>query len=253
MKIVLNKNFIIILVASFVMSSCSNSINKSEMQIWDPLEPINRGIFSFNMIVDTYTLEPLAKGYDYITPEFAKTGFRNHFKWIETPKSVVNSALQGKYEDSFVSILDFSINALTLGFIDLTKKYPDPDREDFDQTLALYKFPTGPYIILPFAGPSTFRGIGSSIVDGIIDPLNLIGIKESTKLKSAELPLKAIDSRSKYMDEINNLKNNSLDPYSLFRSVYFQRLKAEINDEDLDNSNTTNVENGARDAFFMQN
>ena len=89
--------------------------------------------------------------------------------------------------------------------------------------------------------------------DGIIDPLNLLGTEKIVRLNSAELPVKALSTRSEYMDQINDLKYNSLDAYSVFRSVYFQRLLSEVNDTKNENDNITNVNSGAIDAFFIQN
>ena len=250
LKTSLNK-FLFIFPLLFLIVSCS-SINSNQSRIWDPIEPLNRTVFSFNMTIDTYALEPIAKGYNYVVPEFVKKSLRNHFNWLSTPVSSANLFLQGKYEDTYVSIIDFSINALTLGLIDLTGEQKI-DKEDFDQTLASFGSSSGPFLVIPFAGPTTLRGIGGTIIDGVIDPLNLIGTSEITKIKAVELPVKTIDSRALYMNEINKLKEDSLDPYALFRSIYFQRLQAKILDNEFENVDETSTNKGAIDAFFMQN
>ena len=250
LKTSLNK-FLFIFPLLFLIVSCS-SINSNQSRIWDPIEPLNRTVFSFNMTIDTYALEPIAKGYNYVVPEFVKKSLRNHFNWLSTPVSAANLLLQGKYEDTYVSMIDFSINALTLGLINLTGE-KEIDKEDFDQTLASLGSSSGPFFVIPFAGPTTLRGIGGTIIDGVIDPLNLIGTSEITKIKAVELPVKTIDSRALYMNEINKLKEDSLDPYALFRSIYFQRLQAKILDNEFDDKDETVTNKGAIDAFFMQN
>ena len=235
------------------MSSCSANNSSNLSNVWDPIEPVNRAVFSFNMVVDTYTLEPLAKAYDFIMPDVASRAISNHFDWIKTPISALNSSAQGKHEEAFDSLVSFAINILTLGFYDLSGKNELNNKEDFDQTLAVYNVDSGPYIVLPFLGPTTFRGITSNIVDGIIDPLNLLGTEKVIRLNSTELPIKALSTRAEYMDQINDLKYNSLDAYAVFRSVYFQRLLSQVNDKKNANDNITDVNSGAIDAFFIQN
>ena len=213
-------------------SSCSLNNTNNLSNAWDPIEPVNRAVFSFNMFVDTYTLEPIAKAYNFVMPEFASNSLRNHFDWIKTPLSTINSFLQGKGDEAFDSITHFSVNILTLGFYDLTGNREIKTSEDFDQTLGVYKIGT--------------------VLDGFIDPLNLLGTEKVVRINSAELPIKAVSTRAEYMEQINDLKYNSLDAYSVFRSVYFQKLLSDTNDV-LSNDNNTDLNSGAVDAFFIQN
>ena len=106
--------------------------------------------------------------------------------------------------------------------------------------------------MIPFLGPSTFRGMTGTVLDGLIDPLNLLGTERIVRLNSAELPIKAVNTRAEYMEQINDLKYNSLDAYAVFRSVYFQKLQSDTNDV-LSNDNNTDLNSGAVDAFFIQN
>ena len=161
---------LLILLSLVFFSSCSLNNTNNLSNAWDPIEPVNRAVFSFNMFVDTYTLEPIAKAYDYVMPEFATNALSNHFDWIKTPLSAFNALLQGKGDEAFDSITNFSVNILTLGFYDLTGNKEINTAENFDQTLGVYKIRTGPYIMIPFLGPSTFRGMAGTILDGLIDP-----------------------------------------------------------------------------------
>ena len=145
---------ILILLSMIFFSSCSLNNTNNLSNAWDPIEPVNRAVFSFNMFVDTYTLEPIAKAYDYVMPEFASNALSNHFDWIKTPLSAFNSLLQGKGDETFDSITNFSVNILTLGFYDLTGNKGIEVAEDFDQTLGVYKIGTGPYIMIPFLAVS---------------------------------------------------------------------------------------------------
>ena len=92
---------ILILLSMVLFSSCSLNNTNNLSNAWDPIEPVNRAVFSFNMFVDTYTLEPIAKAYDYVMPEFATNALSNHFDWIKTPLSALNSLLQGKVDEAF--------------------------------------------------------------------------------------------------------------------------------------------------------
>ena len=251
MQFCLLKKLLLFSLLTF-FSSCSSNNTNNLSNAWDPIEPVNRAIFSFNIFVDTYTLEPIAKAYNFVMPEFASNSLRNHFDWIKTPLSTINSFLQGKGDEAFDSITHFSVNILTLGFYDLTGNKEIKTSEDFDQTLGVYKIGTGPYIILPFLGPSTFRGLAGTVLDGFIDPLNLLDTEKVVRINSAELPIKAVSTRAEYMEQINDLKYNSLDAYSVFRSVYFQKLLSDTNDV-LSNDNNTDLNSGAVDAFFIQN
>ena len=91
----LKKSLILLLL--FFFSSCSLNNTKNLSNAWDPIEPVNRAVFSFNMLVDTYTLEPFAKAYDYVMPEFATNALSNHFDWIKTPLSAFNSLLKSSF------------------------------------------------------------------------------------------------------------------------------------------------------------
>ena len=253
MKIKLLKSYFFSLLACVFFSSCSSNNTSNLTNAWDPIEPINRAVFSFNMVVDTYTFEPVAKVYDYIVPEFLSNSLSRHFNWIKSPVSSINSLMQGKHEEAFLTIANFSINIFTLGFYDLTGGLSNSSEENFDQTLAIYNFTTGPYIMIPFLGPSTARGLAGTLADGIFDPLNLLGPKKIVKINSAELPIKAVHARSEYMEQINEIKYRSLDSYSVFKSVYFQRLNSQINDAENKDDNITDVNSGAIDAFFIKN
>ena len=235
----------------FIIVSCSNISNK-HTTAWDPIEPINRVVFSFNMFFDTYALEPVAKVYSYIIPDIIETALSRHFNWLKKPGGALNSSLQGKFEESFNLILDFSINSLAFGFINITGDDQNIDSSNFDETLTSYGLNPGPYLILPFAGPTTLRGVGGTLLDGTLDPLNLAGTSNVTKLKATELPLKALNTRAKYFDEINELKYNSIDAYSVFKSFYFQRMRAIDNNVD-NSSKGSYISDGAIDAFFIQN
>ncbi|MDH3512509.1 MAG: VacJ family lipoprotein, partial [Gammaproteobacteria bacterium] len=116
----------------------------------DPWEPMNRPIFSFNMAVDKATLRPLARGYQKITPNFARRGVTNFFDNLTTPGSALNNFLQGKPARGFNELGRFLFNS-TLGvggLVDIADLGGmERHEEDFAQTFAVWGIPEGPYLV----------------------------------------------------------------------------------------------------------
>jgi len=110
----------------------------------DPYENTNRKIFSFNLAVDDYALEPAANLYRKTAPESVQKGVRNYVSWAGMPSTAINSGLQGKFENAALASLTFLVNGLTLGFVDLMEGEDEPEREDFGQTLASAGVEQGP-------------------------------------------------------------------------------------------------------------
>lgn len=136
--------------------------------VWDPWEPMNRGIYEFNEFADRWVLEPLAKGYDYIVPEFVQRSVANFFDNLEYPVRLANDVLQLKYVKAFEDTGRFLTNT-TLGlggFLDVASAggFPKHD-EDFGQTLGYWGVPPGPYLVIPFLGPSNVRDAVGALAD----------------------------------------------------------------------------------------
>jgi ABC-type transporter lipoprotein component MlaA len=84
----------------------------------DPFEPINRGIFKFNDVADTYLLRPVAKGYQKITPDPVEQSISNAFDTWTYPVTIVNDFLQGKFKQGASDTGRFVVN-LTIGLLGL--------------------------------------------------------------------------------------------------------------------------------------
>lgn len=130
----------------------------------DPWEDVNRVIYRFNDTLDTYTLKPLAQGYQFITPQFLEDGIHNMFRNLGDVGNFANDVLQGKIHAAGVDTARLLLNTTlgVAGFFDVgTKMGLQRNDEDFGLTLGHWGFSTGPYVMLPFLGPSTVRdGIG---------------------------------------------------------------------------------------------
>jgi len=202
-----------------------------EDEIFDPLEPVNRAIFSFNNFADKIILEPAAKGYKKL-PSPIQSGIGNFLNNLKLPLVVVNQILQGQGKNATESSGRFIVNSTAglFGLIDVAEKIGlEQTQEDFGQTLATWGVGDGFYIVLPIFGPSNVRDTAGMILTYTTDPINAYAVREG---EAWLLPLRtatnAIDQRSKIIDEVNALRNNSIDYYAAVRSSYYQNRKAAV-------------------------
>ncbi len=210
-----------------------------ENKIYDPLEPINRKIFLFNDFFDRNIFEPSIRKYDEYTPNFIIKSVRNITRNTMAPLSIVNSFSQGKFNNGLANLSSFIINSTIgiFGIFDIAaEKNIVYSQEDFGQTLAFYNLSPGPYLILPFLGPSNLRDFSGRIVDATIDPLSFnrleIGGSEDgfihDKYRVITNSLSVIESRRQLLVIISDARKNSFDFYAKIRSFYYQNRKSQI-------------------------
>jgi phospholipid-binding lipoprotein MlaA len=198
----------------------------------DPLEPLNRGIFQFNTVVDGLLLEPAARMYRMATPQFVRTGVSNFLANLSTPVVFVNDLLQGEYDRAELTLGRFMMNTILGlgGLIDVGGKLGMPPRhyEDFGQTLAVHGTGPGPYLVLPLLGPSTGRDAAGRVVDLAFDPLTVLGAAgvgifiDPTAFGLARTGTQTLTFREQTLDEYDELKRSSLDLYAAVRTFYLQ-------------------------------
>jgi phospholipid-binding lipoprotein MlaA len=139
----------------------------------DPWESFNRPIFVFNEKLDTYALKPLAQGYSTVTPDPVEDGISNMFSNVGEVKNLVNSLLQGRFEEAGVSTARFMFNSTfgLLGFFDVaTSMDLQHSQSDFGITLGTWGVDSGPYLMLPLLGPSTVRDGLAKFPDSNLEP-----------------------------------------------------------------------------------
>ncbi len=227
------------------MAGCASTPDSSDTAARsDPYESVNRSVFAFNLAVDDYALEPAAKALRK-SPDAVQTGLRNHVDWAAMPKTAVNSALQGKGENAVIATLNFAINSLTFGFVDLLEGEERPASDDFGQTLASAGAEEGPYIVAPLLGGQTTRALAGWGVDFILNPYGQLTQGIPADLSNASIPISATSIRATYFDAINDVKYNSLDPYARARSAYYQQR-----DGLLRNNLSIDETNSDFDSFF---
>ncbi|MED5579957.1 MAG: VacJ family lipoprotein [Nitrospinota bacterium] len=230
-------SFIIILI-SFVNSGCASKVGSSNKtanfsnEISDPIEPLNRFIFEFNNVVEVVVLTPVSSIYSSIFPDVIRNSVRNFLRNLEAPVTLTNDILQGEHLRARDTSMRFLINTTAglLGLFDvadqLDYKY---HHEDFGQTLAVQGVGQGPYIVLPLIGPSSMRHTVGRVTDIFLNPMTYVS--EAEEINYALKGTKIIDGHSRIMDTLSDLKRDSLDYYSLIKSVYSQRRKSVILNE----------------------
>ena len=209
------------------LSGCATTQQAGD--VYDPIEPVNRAVFSFNMFVDTWVLEPVARAYRFATPEQVRRSVANFLANLRSPVIFANDALQGERERAGVTLGRFMINT-TLGVAGLFDAatqfgYARHD-EDFGQTLGSYGVPNGPYLMLPLLGPSNARDTVGRVGDYVINPLNQCCI--TTDERYVLLGTTAVSEREANIELLDDLRANSIDLYATIRTIYTQKRAADI-------------------------
>ncbi|QWF69508.1 VacJ family lipoprotein [Methylomonas paludis] len=205
----------------------------------DPWQGWNRGAQTFNDNLDDYVMKPVAKGYDWLLPGFAHHAVTNFFSNLDDIAVAANDALQGKFSQSGEDSARLLVNT-TLGLgglIDVGSRLDLPKHlEDFDQTLGVWGVDTGPYLVLPFLGPSSARGVTGILADAALNPISYTGIyfgNDSTMawIVSGGLGgLKAIDTRANNLAAGNVVSEAALDRYEFFKNAYLARRNYLVHD-----------------------
>jgi phospholipid-binding lipoprotein MlaA len=197
---------------------------------YDPIEGVNRAIFSFNDTLDVYVLEPVARRYREHTPDPVRKGIGNFFLNLRYPSYLVSDIVQGKFDQALEHTGRFLVNSTVgvVGLIDVAKDWGLPDHdEDFGIALAYHGVPSGPYLVLPLLGPSCVRDGVGRIVDAFLDPIGWVGysnISSSAKIVIAatSLGVRTVHTRSGLLQAIESAKESSVDYYLFAQGAYYQ-------------------------------
>ncbi|WP_196158158.1 VacJ family lipoprotein [Reinekea sp. G2M2-21] len=211
--------------ASLLLSFCFNLAIASDD---DPLEPVNRVVFTVNDTVDTVVLRPMAKVYQAVMPEFAERGVRNFFSNLGEVRNAVHNTLQGKLDGTARSTGRFLINTTVGigGLFDVASKIGiDAAREDLGQTLGVWGLNSGPYLVLPILGPSSLRDGVGVVVDPFMSPLTYAPLDVPKRL--------AVGLTSGLQTRADLLSAEGLlsgDKYTLYRQAYLSKREYDVND-----------------------
>ncbi|WP_158966941.1 VacJ family lipoprotein [Paraglaciecola sp. L3A3] len=195
----------------------------------DPFESLNRTLWDFNYdVLDAYLLRPVTVVYVDYMPQVARTGLLNVAENLEEPSNSLNNLLQGKVEDTFISLGRFLLNSTVglLGMIDVASEIGlEPKEEEFGEVLGKWGVTTGPYLMIPAMGPSDIRSSVGDVVDSAYSPLDSLNFY-LTILRSG---IKVLETRASVIQQEQQL-NSSVDPYAFVKSAYFQNLEFKVND-----------------------
>lgn len=200
----------------------------------DPIEPANRVFYKVNDALDTVLLRPAAQTYRYVVPQRVRTGIHNVLGNFGNPVQLSSDVLQGKPKragDTFMRLLINSTIGVA-GIFDVAEGWGYPPHDtDFGLTLAHWGVPDGPFLFLPFLGPTNPRDATGFGVDIVQDPFTWVGSGALvSNLNWAKFGLNVVDSRERVLDPLVQIKKTALDPYATFRSLYRQRRASQIED-----------------------
>ena len=186
----------------------------------DPWEGFNRSVFGFNKFADTYALKPIAKSYDWLVPQPVNNGISNVFDNLGETKNLFNDLLQFKFAGAGTDVARLVINTTVgvLGVFDVASGWGfHRNTEDFGQTLAAWGFDTGPYIVLPFLGPSNIRDGTGLIADFYSVPQAYI---DHDQTLWSVYGVEVVDGRAGLLAAEELVQG---DEYSFMRDIYLQR------------------------------
>ncbi len=201
----------------------------------DPLEPLNRGVFAFNEVIDLFILQPAAGFYSLLVPPPIQTGVDNALRNLNSPVIFINSLLQGELERAGTTVARFVINTVggVGGLYDLAADMGlEHQSKDFGQTLAVWGVPEGPYLVLPLIGPSNPRdAVGRAVDTLVFDPITWwvrANPDDRQQWGFLRLGLTAVSQRAKSLEEIDDIRRTSLDPYATIRSLFQQYRRGQV-------------------------
>ena len=223
------------LVISMTLAGCASTATTVPDQN-DPFAGWNRGTQTFNDNLDKAILKPMAKGYQWITPEFVSEGVTNFFSNINDIGVTINGLLQFKLAQSGMDASRFLINTTAGigGFIDVAKMIDLPKhKEDFGQTLGVWGVPSGSYLVLPFFGSSSPRDAVGLVGDALFNPLTYVSVFGGAAANAATMGSRVVDvtdRRANLMTTEKIIDEGSVDRYDFIKNSYEQNRDYLIHD-----------------------
>ena len=239
------KKFIIVSFTTLALTISVNAASDGELilkkneptEIKDCSETFNRTTFAFNQALDGIIFRPIAKIYR-VLPSPVRSGVNNSLDNLSNLVTIPNNILQGEFKQAGVNTGRLLLNSTVgiLGIVDVAEQigFPEYEKEDFGQSFAKHGMGPGCYLVLPVLGPSTAR-------DTISSTLNFVGgdawynltVRNDTQYFSdidyyTSKVTEGVNFRAKNFDDIESLKENSLDFYASVKSLYLQDRQQKI-------------------------
>lgn len=224
---------LVVILAVFTGACASNKQQENETEFEslssrDSYEAWNRKVFAFNDGLDRILLKPVAKGYLAVTPKPVETGVSNFFSNLGEITNIVNDVLQWKWKQAGNDTGRFLLNSTVglAGLVDVAQKagLTKSDGEDFGQTLAVWGVPQGPYLVLPFLGPSSVGNLPAIPVDWYTNPVAYLDPDRDRYLVTAA---DLVQTRAALLEAEDLISG---DRYTFIRDAWLQRREYLIND-----------------------
>ena len=213
------------------MVGCASIPAGVEPSPHDPWEPFNRSVFEFNEGLDAYLLKPVVAGYRFVLPEFVRDGIYNFFSNYSDIYTALQNLLQGKPDYAFSDLMRVVVNTTfgLGGLIDMATPGGLPKhKEDWGQTFGVWGIPAGPYVVLPFFGPSNVRDTFGTAAD--LESDYLFRLLPDVALRNSLTGLRVVNARNTYYAAGDLLDGAAIDKYSFVRDAYIQRRQYQINE-----------------------
>ncbi len=218
----LRTSLLVGLLSLALLGGCASTNNPR-----DPLEPLNRAVYHFNDGLDNVIMKPAAIVYKGVLPEFARTGVTNFFNNLYDILTALNNLLQGKVADAASDVGRIALNTTVglAGLLDVaTEVGLEKHKEDFGQTLGWWGIGDGPYLQIPFFGPSSFRDAVGLFVDVRLDPVGWLW-RNDVATRNSLWGLYLVNVRANLLESTKILEEAALDPYEFQRDAYLQRRR----------------------------
>lgn len=200
----------------------------------DPFEPANRAVLSFNTAVNDAIIYPAVDGYRAVVPEEGRQGVDNFVTNLKAPLHFANELLQADFEGAGQVFLRTAVNTLVGfgGIFDIASSEGyEHEGEDFGQTLAVWGVDEGPYLVLPFLGPSSMRDGTGLAVEALADPLRIYAMDvDKDHWHYTRIGVSGFNEHNNTKDILEELEKGSVDFYATLRSSYYQKRQADIRD-----------------------
>jgi phospholipid-binding lipoprotein MlaA len=216
------------LFASLILAGCASPGGKSNPK--DPFEGFNRGVYRFNDTMDRAVLKPVAQGYSKVTPKPVQNMLHNFFSNLDDVVVTFNDLFQLKFAQAASDGTRVIVNSTfgVFGLINVANRL-EKHNEDLGQTLGYWGVSSGPYIVIPFLGPSSVRdGIGL-YGDTYVGPISNL---DDVALRNQLYLAKGIELRASLLDTEKVVDDTMLDRYSFIRDAYLMRRQSLVYDGD---------------------
>lgn len=221
----------ILLCMATILVGCASIPAGVEPSPHDPWERFNRSVFEFNEGLDAYLLKPVVAGYRFVLPEFVREGIYNFFSNYSDIYTALQNMLQGKPDFAFNDLMRVVVNTTfgLGGLIDMaTPGGLEKHKEDWGQTFGVWGVPAGPYVVLPFFGPSNVRDTFGTVAD--LESDYLFRLLPDVALRNSLTGLRVVNARNTYYEAGDLLDGAAIDKYSFMRDAYIQRRQYQINE-----------------------